>query len=91
MPPTSRSNVIKVSDKASIYRCPNILQELQPHITTLCRVTRHRMTTSTHDHGKPAETKPASTIRTQRVKIAARNKYISSAALRYWQEQFQPA
>ena len=69
MPPTSRSNVIKVSDKASIYRCPNILQELQPHITTLCRVKRHLISTTSHEHGRPAELKPDRTICTQQVKM----------------------
>jgi hypothetical protein len=37
---------------------------------TRCRVKRHLISTSTHEHGQPAETKPNSTIRTQRVKVS---------------------
>jgi hypothetical protein len=34
-----------------------------------CRVTRHLITTSPQEHGQPAEIKPDTTIRTQRVKM----------------------
>jgi hypothetical protein len=37
--------------------------------TTNCRVTRHWITTNSHEHGRPAETKPDSTIPTQQVKM----------------------
>jgi len=33
-----------------------------------CRVTRHLISTSIHEHGSPAETKPGSTIYAQGVK-----------------------
>jgi hypothetical protein len=36
----------------------------RPH-ATICRVKRHLMTTSTHEHGSPAEAEPDSTIRAQ--------------------------
>ena len=38
-------------------------------LITLCRVKRHLQTTSNQKHGSRAETKPDSTIFTQRVKM----------------------
>jgi hypothetical protein len=32
------------------------------HFRTICRVTRHRISTSIHEHGTPVETKPALVI-----------------------------
>jgi hypothetical protein len=69
---------------------PISLDELKDNATN-CRVKRHLISTITHEHGQTAETKPDSTIRTQRVKIAARDKCISPAGLRNCQEQFQLA
>jgi len=46
---------------------PISLDELKA-ITTNCRVKRHLMSTSTHEHGSPAEAEPDRTIYTQRVK-----------------------
>jgi len=37
--------------------------------TTRCRVKRHLQTIRSHEHGRPAETKPASTIFAQWVKM----------------------
>jgi len=37
--------------------------------TTLCRVTRQLISTSSLQHGRPAEIKPETTIFTQRVKM----------------------
>jgi len=38
-------------------------------ITSNCRVKRHLISTSSHEHGQPAETKPDSTMFTQGVKM----------------------
>jgi hypothetical protein len=47
---------------------PISLNELKDNATN-CRVKRHLISTITHEHGQTAETKPDSTIRTQRVKM----------------------
>ena len=43
--------------------------DLQYHPTTNCRVKRHLISTSNHEHGSPAELKPDSTIYAQGVKM----------------------
>jgi hypothetical protein len=45
------------------------LGSVSSNYVTRCRVKRHLISTSIHEHGTPAETKPARTIFTQGVKM----------------------
>jgi len=47
---------------------PISLNELKDNATN-CRVKRHLISTRSLEHGQPAEIKPDTTIRTQRVKM----------------------
>jgi len=69
---------INLSNESCLNWLPaNILQtsllslgvQAKRHPTTTCRVKRHLKTTTSHEHGSPAETKPDRTIRTQGVKM----------------------
>ena len=51
----------------------------QPH--TNCRVKRHLTTTPTHEHGRPAETRPANVIHTHRQNTRQANSISRSQTL----------
>jgi len=55
---------------------------------TNCRLKRHLLSTSTHKHGSPAETKPDRTIRTQGVKMfyILLDPKLYSKVLRIWHQ-----
>ena len=49
--------------------CQHCSEHSDYPINTNCRVKRHFLTTCTHEHGRPAELKPDSTIYAQGVKM----------------------
>ena len=55
-------------DYLTSSKIPNFIKKRYP--LTNCRVTRHLPTTTSHEHGSPAETKPDRTIYAHGIKVA---------------------